>query len=179
MSLPPVVTMQYSTWHDEYKAGTYVKTKGGPGRIPPHAATAAAIAADDDACWGEQEERAALLYGDAPSEAEAANAAAMCAACGLVDDDTRAPRADEALPAPQATEASASRAEIQPYCECMPYPYSFDTDTSAASHVYAAPLVPVPMSGAGTQPHILTVIVPHAATLSALSLGGSSGRASF
>ena len=142
MSLPPVVTMQYSAWHEQYKAGKYVKTRGGPGRIQPRAATAAALESDDGSFWGQQEERAALLYGDAPSAAEAANTAAMCAACGLVDDDTpaEAPRVEEALPAPQATEASASRAAIQPYAEFMPYPYSFDTDTNTASHVSAAPV---------------------------------------
>ena len=118
MSLPPIVTMQYSAWHEQYKAGKYVKTRGGPGRIQPHAATAAALESDDGAFWGQQEERAALLYGDAPSEAEAADTAAMCAACGLVDDDTpaEAPRVEEALPSPQATEASASLAAIQSYC---------------------------------------------------------------
>ena len=164
MSLPPVVTMQYSAWHEEYKAGTYVKTRGGPGRIQPHAATAATLEADDGACWGQQEERAALLYGDAPSEAEAADAAAMCAACGVVDDETEGPRVEKAAPAPQATEASASREAIQPYAEFVPYPYTFDTDTNIASHVSAAPVVSVPMSDAGAQSYILPVTVPHAAT---------------
>ena len=88
----------------------------------------------------------------------------MCAACGLVDDDTEGPRVEKAAPAPQATEASASRAAIQPYAEFVPYPYTFDTDTNTASHVSAAPVVSLPMSDAGAQSYILPVTVPHAAT---------------
>ena len=158
MSLPPHVTMQYAAWHEQYKAGTYVKVPGGPGRIKPPTATAASLEAEGDT-WQQQEERVASLYGDAPSEAEAANTAAMCAACALTDDDTNmdAQRLENLRPEPQATEVSASRAEIQPYNEFMPYAFTFDTDASTASHVSVAPVVSDLINTVGTQPEILTV----------------------